>query len=327
MGNIGLLTPSVGYRPFRYPWSYDLYKQQSRLHWLPEEIPLGEDIRDWGHKLTNEEKNLLTQVFRFFVQADIEVADNYMDRLGQVFKPTEIKMMLGTFAAMECVHIDAYAHLIDTLGLPEVEYSAFMKYESMRNKHEYLTKFNVETPEDIALTLATFGGFVEGLQLFASFALLMNFPRFNKMKGMSQIVTWSIRDETLHCEGIIKLFKEYCREQFGGIPDTLRASITDACSTIVTLEDAFIDQAFELGGVQGMDAQDIKNYIRFIGDWRLTQLGLRPIYGVLEHPLPWLAPLLNAPEHANFFEARSTEYSKGATKGEWSDVWRTFDAA
>lgn len=326
MNNIELLTPSVGFKPFRYPWAYDMWKKQNQVHWLAEEVPLGEDIRDWHHKLTTEEKNLLTQIFRFFVQADIEVADNYQERLSRVFKPTEIKMMLAVFGAMEATHIDAYAHLIDTIGLPEAEYSAFMKYKAMKDKHDYLTAFNVDTPEDTALTLATFGGFVEGLQLFASFAMLMNFPRFNKMKGMSQIVTWSIRDESLHCEGIVKLFKEYCREQFGGIPDSLRASITDACSTIVTLEDSFIDQAFELGGVQGMDAQDIKNYIRFIGDWRLSQLGLRPIYGVTEHPLPWLAPLLNGVEHANFFEQRSTEYSKGATKGEWSDVWRSFDA-
>lgn len=326
MDKIGLLTPSVGYKPFRYPWAYEYWKKQQQLHWLPEEVPLGEDIRDWHHKLTNEEKNLLTQIFRFFTQADIEVQDNYQDRIGQVFKPTEVKMMTTAFSNMETVHIAAYSHLIDTIGLPEVEYSAFMDYKAMKDKHDYLTQFNVNTPEDTALTLATFGGFVEGLQLFASFAMLMNFPRFNLMKGMGQIVTWSVRDETLHCEGVIRLYHEFVKEQWGSnFPPELAQRIRETCEAIVLLEDAFIDQAFELGGVKGMEANDIKQYVRFVADWRMGQLGFSPFYGVKEHPLPWLVPLLNGVEHAEFFGVRATEYSKGATKGSWQEVWSKFD--
>lgn len=323
---IGLQTLSTGYKPFRYPWAHTYWQQQQRVHWLPEEVPLGEDVKDWGTKLTPEEKNLLTHIFRFFTQADIEVQDNYMDNLSRVFKPVEVKMMLSAFANMETVHIAAYSHLLDTIGMPETEYSAFMQYKAMKDKHDYLTQFNVDTPEDTAVTLATFGGFIEGLQLFASFAMLMNFPRFNKLKGMGQIVSWSVRDESLHCEGIIRLFKEFCNEQWGHCPESVARRISENCFNIVRLEDAFIDQAFELGGVTGMEPGDIKSYIRFIGDWRLTQLGLSPIFGIKEHPLPWLTPLLNGVEHTNFFEQRATEYSKGATKGEWSDVWGHFDA-
>ena len=91
------------------------------------------------------------------------------------------------------------------------------------------------------------------------------------------------------------------------------------------LEDAFIDLAFEQGPVTGMTPKEIKKYIRYIADWRLGQLGMKPIYMIDEHPLPWLAPLLNGVEHANFFETRATEYSKGATKGNWNDVWDSFD--
>jgi ribonucleoside-diphosphate reductase beta chain len=322
----GLLTPSKGYKPFRYPWAYNYWQIQQRVHWLPEEVPLGDDVKCWATKLSDEEKNLLTQIFRFFTQADIEVADNYQSRLSSVFKPTEVTMMLTAFANMETVHIAAYSHLLDTIGMPEAEYSAFLKYKALKDKHDYLTAFNVETPEDTALTLAVFGAFVEGLQLFASFAMLMNFPRFNKMTGMGQIVSWSVRDESLHCEGIIRLFKEFCREQWGSIPSSLAERIRGVGDVIVTLEDAFIDQAFELGGVEGMGPEDIKKYTRYIADWRLTQLGLRPIFGVKEHPLPWLAPLLNGVEHANFFEQRATEYTKGATQGSWADVWSSFDS-
>jgi ribonucleoside-diphosphate reductase beta chain len=194
----------------------------------------------------------------------------------------------------------------------------------MKDKHDYMQEFGVDNDEDIAKTLAMFGGFTEGLQLFASFAMLMNFPRFNKMKGMGQIVSWSVRDESLHCEGITRLFHAFCKER-DCLTKSVKEDILDMCQKTVRLEDAFIDLAFEMGPVQGMSAKEIKKYIRYIADWRLGQLGQQSIYMVDDHPLPWLAPLLNGVEHANFFETRATEYSKAATKGNWNDVWSNFD--
>jgi ribonucleoside-diphosphate reductase beta chain len=172
-----------------------------------------------------------------------------------------------------------------------------------------------------------FGGFTEGLQLFASFAMLMNFPRFNKMKGMGQIVSWSVRDESLHCEGMVKLYHAFNAET-GAVTKSVADDIVDCCKTVVGLEDKFIDLAFDAGEVQGMTPDDIKAYIRFIADWRLRQLSLPIVYGVTENPLPWLQSLLSGVEHANFFEARATEYSKAASRGAWqgeTGVWGEFD--
>jgi ribonucleoside-diphosphate reductase beta chain len=324
----GLLTPSFAYKPFRYPWAYEFWKKQQQVHWMPEEVPLGEDLKDWATKLNDKERNLLTQIFRFFTQSDVEVNDNYMERYSRVFKPTEVKMMLASFSNMETIHIAAYALLLETIGMPDSEFTAFLEFQEMRDKHDYMQKFGVETNADIARTLAMFGGFTEGLQLFASFAMLMNFPRHNKMKGMGQIVSWSVRDESLHCEGIIKLYHAFNKET-GCVTKAVADDIIDCCKTVVTMEDAFIDLAFDAGEVQGMTPQDIKNYIRFIADWRLRQLGLPEVYGsVKENPLPWLQSMLSGVEHANFFEARSTEYSKAATKGQWQGaggVWGEFD--
>jgi ribonucleoside-diphosphate reductase beta chain len=233
-------------------------------------------------------------------------------------------MMLASFANMETIHIAAYALLLETIGMPESEFGAFMEYSAMRDKHDFMGKFGVETNADIARTLAMFGGFTEGLQLFASFAMLMNFPRFNKMKGMGQIISWSVRDESLHCEGIIKLFHTFVEERNCLTPQ-VKKDIRDICHHVVDLEDAFIDLAFEMGPVPGMTPSEIKKYIRYVADWRLGQLGLKKMYMVDEHPLPWLQPLLNGVEHANFFETRATEYSKAATKGNWNEVWDAFD--
>jgi ribonucleoside-diphosphate reductase beta chain len=191
-----ILTPRLGFKPFSYPWAYSYYKKQQRIHWLPEEVPLAEDVKDWAVKLNDAERSLLTHIFRFFTQSDIEVQDNYMSRLGGLPWQTEIKMMLSSFANMENIHIDAYSLLIETIGMPETTYSQFMEYDALKAKHETYSKFSTDSVEDVAKTLAMFGGFAEGVQLFASFAVLMNFPRFNKMKGMGQIVSWSVRDES-----------------------------------------------------------------------------------------------------------------------------------
>jgi len=318
---MSLLDAKPVYKPFSYPWCYDAWMTQQRVHWLPEEVPLADDVKDWHNKLSEAERHLMTQIFRFFTQSDIEVNNCYMKHYSQVFKPTEVQMMLSAFSNIETVHIAAYSHLLDTIGMPQAEYSAFLQYKEMKDKYDYMQEFGVGTKEDIAKTLAVFGGFTEGLQLFASFAILLNFPRFNKMKGMGQIVTWSVRDESLHCASIIKLFRTFISENPEIWNDDLRDELYKACETIVSHEDAFVDLAFELGPVEGLTPDDIKAYIRYIANRRLTQLGLSEIYHEKKHPLPWLDSMLNAVEHTNFFENRATEYSKAATQGTWDEAF------
>ena len=318
---MGLLVENPVYKPFRYPWCYDAWLTQQRIHWLPEEIPLAEDVRDWQKNLTAHEKNLLTQIFRFFTQADVEVNNCYLRHYTTVFKPTEVLMMMTAFASMETIHVAAYSHLLDTIGMPESEYSAFLKYKEMKDKYDYMQNFNVNNKREIAKTVAVFSAFTEGLQLFASFAILLNFPRFNKMKGMGQVVTWSVRDETLHCNSMIKIFNTFCAENPGLLDESLKKEITDACRTIVEHEDAFIDLAFEMGPIEGLTAQQIKDYIRWIANRRLVQLKLDEIYDVKENPLEWIDTMLNGVEHMNFFEGRATEYSKASTKGSWVEAF------
>lgn len=339
-GEVSLLTGSGTYNVERYPWAYEFWKRQQQTHWLGEEVPLGNDVKDWASdRVTDAERALLTQIFRFFTQSDVEVGDNYLKRYIPLFQPLELQMMMAAFSNMETIHIDAYALLLTTIGMPQAEFAAFRDYEEMRAKADYMHSFGTGTCSDVSRTLAMFGAFTEGMALFASFAMLLNFPRHNKMSGMGQIVTWSVRDESLHCEGIIRLFHEWNHET-GALTRAVQDDILDVARTMVGLEEAFVDLAFGLGGIEGMSAADIKSYVRYIADWRLTQLRLRPIFGcfeqiesgyrqTVEHPLPWLVEILNGVEHANFFEQRATEYAKGATTGTWEGadgVWSRFDA-
>jgi ribonucleoside-diphosphate reductase beta chain len=316
-----LNSPSV-YKPFKYPWAYEAWLLQQQLHWLGSEVPMAEDVNDWKNNLSEAEKNLLTQIFRFFTQADVEVNNCYMKQYSRVFQPIEVQMMLSAFSNIETIHIDAYSLLIDTVGMPEAEYHAFLEYKEMKDKYDYMQQFNVDSLEGVATTLAVFGAFTEGLQLFASFAMLLNFQRFNKMKGMCQIVAWSVRDETLHTNSIIKLFKTFINENPELWTDEFKAKLRGICDDIVQHEDAFIDLAFEFeGAIPGMDEHDIKRYIRYIANRRLEQLGLEPLYNVERNPLPWLDEMLNAPEHTNFFENRVTEYARAATRGTWDEAF------
>lgn len=324
---MGLLTERKAYKPFDYPWAFEAWKLQQQTHWLPEEVPMADDIRDWKYKLTTAEKNLCTQIFRFFTQMDIEVHDCYSTKYSEIFQPIEVKMMLSSFQNMETIHVVAYAHLVETLGMPDEIYKEFLNYKEMRNKYNYLHKFKSDTKENIATTLAAYGAFTEGLQLFSSFVILLNFTRFNKMKGMGQIITWSIRDETLHLVHIIKLFHEFLDENPELKTKKLFDDIREICRTMVQLEDAFVDLAFEIdGAVEGLSSDEVKQYIRYIADRRLAQLGLEPEYNINENPIgSWLDPILNGVEHANFFETRATEYSKSATIGTWEDAFSIHD--
>jgi ribonucleoside-diphosphate reductase beta chain len=232
-------------------------------------------------------------------------------------------MMLLGFAAREALHIAAYSHLIETLGLPETTYNQFLEYQEMREKHDYVMEISSKngTKESTATHIAVFSAFTEGMQLFSSFIMLLNFPRHGKMKGMGQIVTWSIVDETQHTENMIKMFKEYIKENPEIWNDELKSKLYTIAERMVVLEDRFIDLAFAMGPMADLDASDVKQYIRYIADRRLISMGLKGIMKVKKNPLPWVEEMINAPTHTNFFENRATDYAKGATTGSWDDVW------
>lgn len=321
MNNKSILTPRPYFKPFSHPKAFEFYKTHESMHWIPDEVPLHQDVLDWKTKLTKQEKHFLTQIFRLFTQSDVDVAGAYANKYIPLFPKPEIRMMLLSFAAREAVHIQAYSHLIDTLGMPETTYKQFMEYEAMAEKHDYIESLLGTDKDMIVQQIAAFSAFTEGMQLFSSFIMLLNFTRFNKMNGMGQIIAWSIKDESVHVEGMTWLFKEFLKEHKDIWTDELKSQLYQIAEKMVELEDKFIDLAFETGGVEGLAIEEVKKYIRYIADRRLIGLGMKGIFKVKTNPLPWVEEILNAPEHANFFEQRATAYAKGATTGNWGNVW------
>lgn len=321
--NTNITEGRTSFKPFNYPWAYEAWLKHEQSHWLHTEVPMLEDEKDWKKKLTNEEKKFLTHIFRFFTQGDIDVAGGYVNNYLPYFPQPEVRMMLLGFAAREALHVAAYSHLIETLGLPETMYNEFMEYAAMKEKHDYVLNISGQntTKENTATHIATFSAFTEGMQLFSSFIMLLNFPRHGKMKGMGQIVTWSIVDETQHTENMIKLFRTYINENNEIWNDELKGRLYTIAENMVKLEDKFIDLAFEMGPMENLTSEDVKKYIRYICDRRLISLGLKGIFKVKRNPLPWVEEMINAPTHTNFFENRATDYAKGALSGNWGDVW------
>ena len=326
---MSLFEKSKSYKPMRYPWAFEAYQKMQQIHWLPEEVPLQEDVHDWNQKLTATEQNLLTQLFRFFTKGDEDIGHGYIDKYLPTFKPTEVRMMLSAFTTSECNHIHSYSQLIDTLGLPEAEYEAFAEFAEMREKHEYMFANRTEAKdgrprsqiEQHALDLAVFSAFGEGMQLFSSFAVLLSFKRRGLMKGMSTIVEWSLRDESHHVECMIKLFHTMIKENPKVWGKELKEAIKQTAIEMVELEDKFIDLMFSMGEIEGITSDEVKTYIRYTADRRMIQLGLKPIFKVKDNPLDWIDEMMTAHTHTNFFEGRATEYSKGGVTGWDKEPW------
>ena len=319
---VNMTTTSETYKPFRYPWAVELTKRHEQAHWIEDEIDLSDDVADWKNgKLSDAEKDYIIQVLRLFTQSDVAVGQNYYDFFIPKLKNNEIRNMLGSFAAREGVHQRAYALLNDTMGLPESEFHAFLEYKEMANKVDFMRDNDNSNYSNLALAVAK-SVFSEGISLFASFVMLLNFQRFGKMKGMCKVVEWSIRDETMHVDGMTQIFRGFCEEHPRVVTDDFKKEIYSMLRKVVRLEDKFIDLAYNgYDDIVELSKDDVKLYIRHIADRRLLQLGLKPNFKVKDNPLPWLDWVLNAPDHTNFFENRVTEYEVGGLKGSWGQVY------
>lgn len=305
------------YKPFSHPKFFDIYKKHEQSIWFPTEVPMADDLADFNGKLSKDEKFLINNILRFFTQGDIEVNNNYNTHLVNKFKIPEVNMMLSSFAARESIHVWAYSQLNDSLGIPDSEYNLFLEYEEMKNKHEFMNSFNVNTTEELIKNMAVFGGFIEGVSLFASFAILMNFPRRNLLKNVGQIVSWSVLDEDQHSKGVCEIVTTILREYPEYDTAELEFYIKDSAKQVVDLEDKFIELCYGAGAIEGLSQDNLKKYIRYMANERLKQLGYTGIYKVETNPLPWMLSMVYGKEHANFFEARATEYAKGSIEGDW----------
>lgn len=321
-----LFKDSIAYKPFHYPWANELWGKHEQMVWLEKEVKLQEDLTAWkSGKISDEEKAFVTEIFKTFTQSDVNVGHNYHHNIIPHFRNNEVVKMLGGFANREGTHQNAYALLNDTLGFPEEFYTEFTRVVELAEKNDFMMECDPSTVEGLALTLAK-SIFNEGVSLFASFAMLLNFRRYGKMLGMCKMVEWSIKDETVHCEGITKLFNAIVAEFPEIVTDDFKKKIYDMARKVVELEDIFSDIAYKNHKIEGLTKEEVNQYVRYITDRRLLQMGLKENFGVSENPIPWLDWIINAKQHTNFFEQRVTDYEAGGLEGSANyDEMQTFD--
>jgi ribonucleoside-diphosphate reductase beta chain len=307
------------YKPFEYQTAFEFYKDQHRAHWLADEVPLSSDLNDWKLKLSESEKNLIGNILKSFAQTETYVNDYWATKVAVWFPKHEIKAMACAFADFESIHAEAYARLNEELGLDDFE--AFMEDEEAKAKIDRLVELPGDTLREKALSLAIFSAFTEGVNLFSSFAILMSFQLRNLMKGTGQIVEWSVRDESLHSKAGCWLFRTMI-EEMPELNNGMEAQIYDACDLSVKLEFDFIDKAFEMGEIEGLNKNQLKNFIKERANQKLIELGYNPLYNDIDPNLlkqmEWFGHLTSGKTHQDFFAGRVTDYSKSTA--DWSDL-------
>ena len=264
MAKSNLLQERVVYKPFEYPEAHDYWLKQQQAHWLHTEVPMMSDINDWKQNLTETEKNIVGSILKGFAQTETIVNDYWSGLVTKWFRKPEVIMMATTFGAFETIHAEAYSLLNETLGLDN--FSEFLEDEATMAKIENLmsTRDNFDGEDDlqdIAKSLAIFSAFTEGVNLFSSFAILLSFKMRNKLKGVGQIVEWSIRDESMHSEAGCWLFRTLIKENPHLNTPDLKAAINEAALLSLKLELDFIDKVYELGDLEGCSKDDLVAFI------------------------------------------------------------------
>lgn len=339
-----LLIQRNYFKPFEYPEFYDKMRSQQLVHWLHDKTPMNADIQDWNLNLSEEEKKVIAGILKMFTQSEVVVGD-YWSKVGEWFPLPEVNQMTKTFSYFEVIHQNAYALLNDTLGF--TDYQAFLQDEAAMNKLELLankmdTSFSEleryvikecynnkqELPgqiknkiRDVAMSLGIFSAFTEGVILFSSFAVLLSFQMQNKMKGVGQIVSYSIRDEMTHSLGGIYLFNLLCKE-YPWLRESIENEMFEAYEQTVRLEHAFIDSVFEnISEIPTLAKDDLKEFITNQANQKIVELGYsdRKCFTVNKtavDKLEWFWYLSSAREFGDFFAVNVTEYSKRSAKPE-----------
>jgi ribonucleoside-diphosphate reductase beta chain len=315
-----ITEPRNFYKPFEYQMAFDFYKDQHRAHWLADEVPLASDLNDWKLKLNDSERNLIGNILKSFAQTEIHVNDYWSTKVSIWFPKPEVQAMARVFADFESIHAEAYARLNEELGLDD--FAAFLEDEEAKAKIDRLVETPGETLHEKALSLAIFSAFTEGVNLFSSFAVLMSFQLRNLMKGTGQIVEWSVRDESLHSKAGCWLFRTLVSENPDLDDHKLMGEIYKACEVSVNLEFDFIDKAFEMGDIEGLSKDQLKNFIKARANEKLNELGYSPLYNDVDpnlmREMEWFNHLTSGKTHQDFFANRVTDYSKSTA--DWSDL-------
>jgi len=320
--SIPLFTERIPYKPFEYPEYYNEgWLKQAQAFWLHTEIPMSGDVKDWNEKLTPAEKNLVGNILLGFAQTECAVSDYWTQKVVSWFPKHEIQQMAMMFGSQETIHAVAYSYLNETLGLEDFE--AFLHEPATADRFDNLVAYDGDSHVGIGRSLAIFSAFAEGVSLYSAFAVLYSFQLRNLLKGVGQQMKWSVRDESLHSKMGCQLFRHMCEED-PELLDLCKQDILQAAKIMVELEEKYIDKMFEMGDIENLKSNDLKQFIRKRANEKLQELGYSPIFDYDKQAasnLDWFYHLTGGHTHTDFFAIRPTDYSKANEGEDFEDIW------
>ena len=303
----------------RYDKLKEIYDKHERAHWLADEADMSNDVVQWKDGTVSEEqKQYIKMILRGFTQADTNVCAGYVEKLLPVFKSADARIMLLSFASRETTHMYAYKRLNETLGYDGEDFmSEFLAFKELRDKHEFMIeemdlRSNRHKAEYLAKQIL-----MEGVNLFGNFARLLDFSRYGQLPGMVSVNQWSVIDESMHVEGLVELFRIFVEENPSVITEGFKKTIYGFARRVVEIEDADTDLCFSIHTPKLLTKQSMKDYLRFVCDYRMQQLGLKPQFGIDTNPLPFIEDITGDSVFGNFFEVTITAYSKESLTGVW----------
>jgi ribonucleoside-diphosphate reductase beta chain len=311
--------------PIDYDWAREYYEAGVNNNWVPEEIPMQDDISQWnGDALSDAERQLIEWNLGFFSTAESLTANNIVLAVYDYVTAPECRQYLLRQAYEEAIHTDTFIYCCDSLGFdPDYLYGMYDRVPSITEKDDFvvgLTRvidkddFTIETDEDLQNFLRDLVGFyviMEGIFFYAGFAMMLGLKRQNKMVGIGQQFEYIMRDESLHLGFGVDLINQIRAENPDVWTDEFGDEVIDLITDAVELEKIYADEACP-DEILGMSAEQFAEYVEHIADRRLEQLDLPEEYGT-DNPFPWMAEQVDLNKEKNFFETQVTEYQSGGS--------------
>lgn len=311
--------------PFKYDWAWQKYLDGSANHWMPQEINMTNDIVLWKSEdgLTEDERTIVKRNLGFFSTADSLVANNLVLALYRLITNPECRQYILRQSLEEAIHTHAYQYCIESLGMDEGEiFNMYREIPCVARKASWGLKYTqeisnpefktgtVETDKQLLKNLIAFYCVLEGIFFYCGFTQILSMGRRNKMTGTSEQFQYILRDESMHVNFGIDVINQIKIENPHLWDEELKSEAAQMILEGTELEIQYARDTMPRG-VLGMNAAMMEEYLKFIANRRLTQIGLEEEFKGVSNPFPWMSEIIDLRKEKNFFETRVTEYQVG----------------
>ena len=311
--------------PFKYDWAWQKYLDGSANHWMPQEINMTNDIVLWKSEdgLTEDERTIVKRNLGFFSTADSLVANNLVLALYRLITNPECRQYILRQSLEEAIHTHAYQYCIESLGMDEGEiFNMYREIPCVARKASWGLKYTQEisdpdfktgteeTDKQLLKNLIAFYCVLEGIFFYCGFTQILSMGRRNKMTGTSEQFQYILRDESMHVNFGIDVINQIKIENPHLWDDEMKSEAAQMILEGTELEIQYARDTMPRG-VLGMNAAMMEEYLKFIANRRLTQIGLEEEFKGVTNPFPWMSEIIDLRKEKNFFETRVTEYQVG----------------